>query len=137
MAEQPGKSEERGFRVEDRRRVSADPGRTKERPEEPEREAEEAERRSAAGSMRNLPEISFSTFVISLSTQTLVHLGEVASPLTGQMEKDLSAAKQMIDILGVLEEKTRGNLDAGEKRLIEDVLCDLRLKYVEAVRKGG
>lgn len=135
MAEQSGKGEERGFRVEDRRRVAA----TGEgRSGEAEAEAEGVQRGSQAGSTtRALPEISFSTFVISLSTQTLVHLGEVANPLTGQMEKDLSAAKQMIDILGVLEEKTRGNLDAGEKRLIEDVLCDLRLKYVEAVRKIG
>ena len=82
-----------------------------------------------------LPEINFSTFVISLSTQALMHLGEVASPLSGKVETDIPVAKQMIDILGMLREKTRGNLNPGEDRLMEDILFDLRMKYVEAVKK--
>jgi hypothetical protein len=64
-----------------------------------------------------------------------MHLGEVANPLSGKSETDIPVAKQMIDILGMLQEKTRSNLDAGEERLIEDVLFDLRMKYVEAVKK--
>ena len=86
-------------------------------------------------SHESLPEINFSTFIISLSTQALMHLGEVANPLSGKSETDIPVAKQMIDILGMLQEKTRSNLDAGEERLIEDVLFDLRMKYVEAVKK--
>src|ERR671913_332555 len=82
-----------------------------------------------------LPEINFSTFVISLSTQALMHLGEMENPLTGKVEPDVLVAKQMIDIIGMLREKTRGNLNAGEDRLIEDILFDLRMKYVEAVKK--
>lgn len=81
-----------------------------------------------------MPEISFSAFVISLSTQALMHLGEVANPLSGKVETDIPVAKQLIDIIGVLREKTRGNLDSGEERLMEDVLFDLRMRYVEAVK---
>jgi hypothetical protein len=62
-------------------------------------------------------------------------LGEIANPLSGKSETDIPVAKQMIDILGMLREKTRGNLDTGEERLIEDILFDLRMKYVEAVKK--
>jgi hypothetical protein len=64
-----------------------------------------------------------------------MHLGEIANPLTGKVEPDGPVAKQMIDIIGMLREKTRGNLSSGEDRLIEDILFDLRMKYVEAVKK--
>jgi hypothetical protein len=64
-----------------------------------------------------------------------MHLGEIPNPLGGKNETDIPVAKQMIDILGMLREKTRGNLDAGEEQLVEDVLFDLRMKYVEAVKK--
>jgi hypothetical protein len=72
---------------------------------------------------------------MGLSTQALIHLGEIPNPLSGQAEKDISVGQQMIDIIGVLQEKTRGNLDQGEEKLMEDILFDLRMKYVEAVRK--
>jgi hypothetical protein len=64
-----------------------------------------------------------------------MHLGEVPSPLSGQVESDVPAAKQMIDLLAMLREKTRGNLNANEDRLMQDILFDLRMKYVEAVKK--
>jgi hypothetical protein len=64
-----------------------------------------------------------------------MHLGEIANPLIGKVEVDRPVAKQMIDIIGMLREKTRGNLNSGEDRLIEDILFDLRMKYVEAVKK--
>jgi hypothetical protein len=82
-----------------------------------------------------LPEINFSTFIISLSTQALMHLGEIADPLSGKVNKDIPVAKQMIDIIGMLKDKTKGNLNAGEERLTEEILFDLRMKYVEAVKK--
>jgi hypothetical protein len=62
-------------------------------------------------------------------------LGEIPNPLSGQAEKDISVGKQMIDIIGVLQEKTQGNLDQEEKKLMEEILYDLRMRYVEAVRK--
>ena len=81
--------------------------------------------------------VTFSTFVLSLSTQALVHLGEIADPASGQVSTDLVAAKQIIDILGVLETKTKGNLDQAEQGLVESMLYDLRMRYVELMRQGA
>jgi Domain of unknown function (DUF1844) len=140
MAEQE-KPEAKGFTVQDRRRFSSETGEARE--EAPEAgasmEGQAAENPASPNQSDTqhgaLPEISFSTFVISLSTQALMHLGEVANPLSRKVETDIPVAKQMIDILGMLREKTRGNLNPGEERLMEDILFDLRMKYVEAVKK--
>lgn len=82
-----------------------------------------------------LPPINFSTFVISLSTQALMLLGEISDPETGSAQKDVAVAKQTIDIIGMLDEKCRGNLDEHEERLLKEVLYNLRMRYVEAVRQ--
>ncbi len=82
---------------------------------------------------KDLPPIDFSTFILSLSTSALMNLGEIENPLTKKVEKELPAAKQTIDIIAVLREKTRGNLTDYESRLIEDVLTDLRIRYVRAM----
>lgn len=79
----------------------------------------------------NLPKLDFATFVISLSSSALVHLGEIANPETNTTEVNLALAKQTIDLLGLLEEKTRGNLSAQEEKLLKDVLFDLRMKYIQ------
>jgi len=81
--------------------------------------------------------VTFSTFVLGLSTQALVHLGEIADPATSQTSTDLVAAKHVIDILGMLEAKTRGNLDEAEHGLVESMLYDLRMRYVELMRRGA
>lgn len=78
-------------------------------------------------------EINFTTFVMGLSTQALMHLGEILEPGAPQTP-DLPAAKQMIDLLGVLREKTTGNLDAAEEQLLASMLYDLRMRYVEVSR---
>ncbi len=80
-------------------------------------------------------EINFSTFIVGLSTQALLHLGEIPDPATGQQARDLTGAQQLIDILGMLQEKSRGNLEPGEQSLIEAILFDLRMKYVEIARQ--
>jgi hypothetical protein len=142
MANEEGKQAEgKGFTVQDRRRFSPDTGEVrKEAPEESEaaRGAEQSAQ-SAGGAHdakdETLPEINFSTFVISLSTQALMHLGEIGNPISGKVEVDVPVAKQMIDILAMLKDKSRGNLNASEDRLMEDILFDLRMKYVEAVKK--
>jgi len=82
-------------------------------------------------------EINFGAFLISLSTEALVHLGEVADPSSGQERRDLAMAQQLIDILGMLREKTRGNLDHDEQALLDAILFDLRMKYVEVARRNG
>ena len=142
MAGEGEKAEEKGFRVEDRRRFSPETGEPREGAEKVESSAgrREEARREEPGERKKTaadvpPEITFSTFVISLSTQALMHLGEIPNPLTGKMENDIPVAKQMIDIIGMLREKTRGNLDQGEEKLVEDVLFDLRMRYVEAVKR--
>ena len=77
-----------------------------------------------------LPEINFATFVISLSSSALIHLGVAPDPITGEQKKDLAIAKQTIDMLAMLQEKTRGNLTADEAQLMESMLYDLRMRYV-------
>ncbi len=79
-----------------------------------------------------LPEINFSNFVFSLSTSVLIQLGEIPDPITKESNKDFSAAKQTIDILGMLQEKTKGNLTSDEESLIESILYDLRMRFVKA-----
>ena len=78
-----------------------------------------------------LPELDFSTFVLSLVTSAMVHLGEAPHP-DGQTRRDLQLAKQTIDILAMLRDKTQGNLTPQESQLVEEVLYDLRLRYVSA-----
>ena len=79
--------------------------------------------------------ISFPAFVVSLAHTAAVHFGDVPDPVSGQTgEANVSAAKQMIDILSLLEAKTRGNLSAEERQLLEEVLFELRMRYVEATK---
>jgi uncharacterized protein DUF1844 len=81
----------------------------------------------------SLPEMSFATLVLSLSTSALLHLGVPPEATSGpEPEINLPLARQTIDILEILQEKTRGNLDEAETKLLESVLHDLRLRYVAA-----
>jgi len=141
MAAEEEKQENKGFTVQDRRRFSPETGEARTDTPEAQATAQAAPQTAAAPGDADavganvLPEIDFSTFVISLSTQALMHLGEIANPVSGKIEADISVAKQMIDILGMLKDKTRGNLNSNEDRLLEGILFDLRMKYVEAVKK--
>ncbi len=110
-------SPEKGFKVVDRRGTEAEP------PQEPSPDPHGPS-----------PEIDFATFAMSLASSVLVHLGELPLPGGQKDERNLPLAKQTIDILGLLAEKTRGNLTADEAKLLEHLLYDLRLKYVEARR---
>jgi hypothetical protein len=80
-----------------------------------------------------LPAVSFAGFVLSLATTAAVHFGDIADPGTGQrIEPDLEAAQQMIDLIAMLQEKTKGNLTADEAKLVDDLLYELRLRFVSA-----
>jgi hypothetical protein len=79
-----------------------------------------------------LPAVDFHTFVLSLGSSALLHLGELEHPDAGAQEKDLPLAKHTIDILSMLQDKTKGNLTSAEEKLIESLLYDLRLRYVNA-----
>ena len=79
-----------------------------------------------------LYEFGFSTFILSLSTSALVHLGELPDPLSNTKEINLQLAKQTISIIEMLKEKTEGNLTKEEENLIDSVLYDVRLKFVNS-----
>jgi hypothetical protein len=77
--------------------------------------------------------INFAAFVLSLAHTAAVHFGDVPDPVSGgAAPPNLPAAQQMIEILALLEEKTRGNLTAEERQLLDQILYELRLRYVEA-----
>ena len=77
-----------------------------------------------------LPDVTFTAFLVSLNSSALFHLGEIADPVTGKKEVDLTLAKHAIDTLKLLQEKTKGNLSPEEKGLLEDMLFDLKMRYV-------
>jgi len=81
----------------------------------------------------DLPKLDFSTFVLSIIGSAYVHLGDAPSP-EGREEQNLVLARQDIDLLSLLEEKTRGNLTGDEERLLSQALYDLRMRYVEVVK---
>jgi hypothetical protein len=125
--------EKKGFTVRDRR-VGA-------RAEEPAKgEGEKKERKPELPKEESppvdasLPEIDFSSFIFSLSTSALLHLGEVPDPITQKREKNLPLAKQTIDILGILQQKTRGNLNPEEDKMMEHILADLRWRYIREAK---
>jgi hypothetical protein len=78
-------------------------------------------------------QVSFVAFVFSLASNAAVHFGDLPDPMTNEhREPDLEAASQLIEIIAMLEEKTRGNLTAEERQLLDQVLFELRMRYVEA-----
>jgi len=84
-----------------------------------------------------LSQIDFVTFTLSLAHSARMHLGEAPNPETNKVESNLPLAKQNIDILGMLEDKTKGNLSGDEERLLAQVLFDLRMRYVERAKETG
>ena len=82
-----------------------------------------------------LPKIDFATFIISMSHSALIQLGDAPHPETQSLEPNLPLARQTIDVLGLLEEKTKGNLTGDEERLLTQVLYDLRMRCVEHEKK--
>lgn len=79
------------------------------------------------------PQVSFIAFIFSLASNAAVHFGDLPDPMTGETRAaDLEAASQLIEILAMLEEKTRGNLTAEERQLLDQVLFELRMRFVEA-----
>ena len=83
------------------------------------------------------PRLSFIEFVIGLATNAAVHFGDLADPITGQQsEQNLEGASQVIEILSLLEQKTKGNLTAEERQVLDQVLFELRMRFVE-VSNGG
>jgi hypothetical protein len=128
--------DEQGFRVTDKRGFRED-GETQ-TPEASTKEAEKSagesgpaeESKSAGQEASSRPPIDFPSYLLSYYTQGLVLLGEVPNPYTNKKEEDVDAARHTIDILSMLEEKTKGNLSKEEQQLLESVLYELRMKFM-------
>jgi hypothetical protein len=129
--------QESSFTIKDKRRFAPEGAAEEEPRPAPEPEPEPEKPRSQDGQEVPLPEVTFSALVFSLSSSALLHLGLAADPATGQVVVDLPLAKQTIDLLGLLQVKTRGNLDEDETKLLENILYDLRLAYVQVVTQPG
>ena len=122
-----------GFKVTDRRSFTDEAGAREEAPAAPPAAANAAGV-TAEAPVAAFPPVDFHTFVLSLGSSALLHLGEIENPNDGVSQKDLPLAKHTIDILVMLEEKTKGNLSTAEEKLMESLLYDLRLRYVEATK---
>jgi hypothetical protein len=132
--------EEQGFRVTDRRGFREDgestaPEASEKTPEKPEdKPAGDSAAKSdewppkQEGSSR--PPIDFPSYILSYYTQGMVLLGEVPNPYTNKKEEDIESARHMIDILSMLQNKTKGNLNKDEQQLLESVMYELRMKYM-------
>ncbi len=129
--------EEKGFKFVDKRKIfkEDEPSQTEEIFKSPSKDREDssAHDKHKPEGPKSLPPVSFSTFIVSLSSSVLMHLGEIPDPTTGQYNKNLTLAKQTIDVLEMLKEKTKGNLDAEEEGLLANILFDLRVRYVKQV----
>jgi hypothetical protein len=83
----------------------------------------------------SMPEVTFTAFVMSLNTSALFHMGEIADPATGKKQIDPILAKHSVDTLDMLQKKTIGNLDNEEKELIENLIYELKMRYVKKCGK--
>jgi hypothetical protein len=127
-------NEEKGFVFKDRRKIFSESDKEPEVGENkpPEEKIQEEAEKKESLPRPPLPEVNFSTFIVSLSTEVLFHLGEFPHPVSGEKEKDLVLAKHVIDTLAMLKEKTQGNLNDEEQKLMEGMLYDLRMAFIRA-----
>lgn len=130
--------EEKGFQIRDRRAHLSETGKEKasektgeQKPTSP----PQAEAASHAMEGEASFPVNFSSFILSLATSALIHLGQEANPATGERSVELPSARQVIDLISLLEEKTKGNLTKEEESLLSQILFTLRMKYVEVEKK--
>ena len=136
MTDEPKKQKD--FKVEDRRTsVGADEEKAKtpgpgDEPAGAEKSDQEEKRSDETG---DTLKVDFSTFIFSLFSSALIQLGDMADPVSGTMDQNLTAAKQTIDIIDILKEKTDGNLSEEESKLLENASAELKWKYLDTVKK--
>jgi len=131
--------EDKGYTVEDRRylhKSEEEKARIRDEEEAAARRAAETGAAAAEEAPKTFqdmpqPEITFTSFLISLSSSAFIHLGDIPDPTTGETKQDLPLAKQTIDLLGLLRDKTRGNLLEEEEKLFDHLLYDLRMRYIK------
>jgi hypothetical protein len=126
------KDQEKTFVVRDKRFSATKEEKEDRRAAAVEGKTEEPQKGDASAKVEALPEIDFNSFIFSLSTSALIQLGEIEDPFTQKEAKNLPLAKQTIDLIGMLKEKTKGNLTPQEEKVLENILYDLRMRYVKA-----
>lgn len=130
--------EKGGFKVTDKRRFTGE-GEAKPEPEADEKPSEPGEMRETPppepeAKPEALPPMDFSTFVLSLANTAFFQLGLIRTSASDEVKKDLPGARHTIDIIGMLEEKTRGNLTEQEAKLLKEALFQLRMAFVEVAK---
>jgi len=129
--------EEKGFVIKDRRSFDKEGGLKEEKAPEagppPEKEKRQ-ETKKPDDQRPPLPEVNFNALIFSLSSSAFFNLGEIADPQTGEKHKDLPLSKHSIDIIAMLRDKTKGNLNEEEQKFLDNILADLRLRYVKAIK---
>ena len=144
MEKEDKKEEGKGFVVKDRRFSSPKEKEEESKPDKEKREETgegkpKGEKPKSEGAPREeipIPQIDFANFTHSLYISALIQLGEIADPATKQPLKDLVLAKQTIDLLGMLREKTKGNLLPEEEKIVSGILQELKLNYVDELAKN-
>lgn len=127
-------NEESGFVIKDKRSAYQSDEEIQEGDTEAEKEAAKQKQQQEAQAARQqeggAPSIDFSTFVMSLASSAFYHLGDMPDPTTGQVEQNLPAVKQTIEILIMLHQKSKGNLTAEEDKLLGQLIYELQMKFV-------
>jgi len=139
MAENENNENKKSFQVVDKRRFDAAGHERGEGDQDPAPHAEPAKTQQIAGDFRMEEgppesEVNFSSFVMSLATQAMVQLGQMAPPPGMEIPVDVESGKGTIDILAMIQQKTRGNLSKEEAKFLEDVLHTLRISYVKRAK---
>jgi hypothetical protein len=131
MGDEKEEVEGEGFVIKDKRssQLSEEEASHQPEPERPKEASDDTE--MDPGSFQ----IDFSTFIMSLTSSAFYHLGDLADPTTGQKETNLPAVQQTIDMLLMLKEKTKGNLSEDESKLMQQLVYELEMKYLEKTKK--
>lgn len=128
--------EEKGFVIKDKRSFDEKGELKEKRPEKKEAKKEEPKEQAPKKEAKThpLPEPNFASLIFSLSSTALLHLGEIPDPKSNQTAQDFQLAKHAIDTIAMLKEKTQGNLTEEEQKFTENILTDLRWRYVKATK---
>jgi len=94
----------------------------------------DANQSSEGDARQSIPASAFANLILSLGTSAMIHMGVIDNPVTKQKEKDLDMAKQEIDMIMMLKEKTTGNLTEGEKKVVDQVLSELQMRFVASAK---
>jgi len=128
--------EDKGFIIKDRRSFAEGDQEKEDKKESYGEEVKDQAQKETAPEEKqkpeiHMPEINFATFIFSLNTSALMHLGVIEDPASGKKVKNLAMGKQTIDILSMMEKKTKGNLTKEEENMLKNILYDLKIIYVK------